>query len=167
MIMPYLLPDMGHCAMGSRLKRTGLAMQATTQAWLQQQGCDMPSAQMPVLAVLFYKGAVSTGELALALGIAQPGASRLADQMERAGWVRIKAVEHDRRVRKIALTQKGRRLGEQAHHEFWPLIDEAVQTVCASLTGAFLDQLSQLEARIADGTLETEFARRVLERTPS
>ena len=155
------LSKMEHSALGSRLKRTGLAMQAVTQTWLQAQGCDMPSAQMPVLAVLHFNGPVTTGELAQMLGIAQPGASRLIDQMTKAGWVEIEADPDDRRIRRIVLTDTGREMGERAGREFWPKIDKAVSALCGELTGGLLGQLTQLETRLAAGDLQRLFEREI------
>lgn len=144
----------GHTALGTRLKRSGMAMQAVAQKWLQAQGCELPSAQMPALAALHFHGAQSTGELAQMLVIAQPGVSRLIDQMEKGGWVVSSATDADRRVRRIALSDSGKALAARAAKELWPVIDAAVSELCGELEGSFIDQISALEERLASGALD-------------
>ena len=144
----------GHTALGTRLKRSGMAMQAIAQKWLQSQGCDLPSAQMPVLAALYFHGPQTTGELAQMLVIAQPGVSRLIDQMEKGGWVRSASSDADRRIRRIGLSETGQALAGRAAVAFWPVIDQAVGSLCADLGGPFIDQISALENKLAAGELE-------------
>ncbi|WP_412545862.1 MarR family winged helix-turn-helix transcriptional regulator [Maricaulis sp. MIT060901] len=144
----------GHTALGTRLKRSGMAMQAVVQKWLQAQGCELPSAQMPVLAALHFHSPRSTGELAQMLVIAQPGVSRLIDQMEKGGWVVSTTTDADRRVRRIALSESGKVLAARAAEELWPVIDAAVTELCGELEGSFIDQISALEERLAGGALD-------------
>ena len=63
------LQSMGAIALGSRLKRAGLAMQAASQQWLDAQGCPVPSTHMPLLAALYQRGPLAVGVLAEMLGI--------------------------------------------------------------------------------------------------
>lgn len=145
------LASLGHTALGSRLKRLGLALQAESQAWLETQDCSLASAQMPVLAALTRENPATTGQLAAMLGIAQPGVSRMIADMEKGGWVRSQPGETDRRVREIALTEKGQALAERARAEFWPRIDVAAEAVCDGLDGGLLEQIGALEKRMASG----------------
>lgn len=149
-----ILSLMGHTAMGTRLKRAGQMMQATAQKWLEAQGCDLPSAQMPVIAALNFHGARTTGELAETLGIAQPGVSRLIAGMEKAGWVRSKADEADKRIRLITLSDAGADLAAKAERDYWPVIGRAVEQITTGLEGGFLAQLETLELRLSAGALD-------------
>ena len=151
----------GHTALGTRLKRSGMAMQAVAQKWLQAQGCELPSAQMPVLAALHFHGAQSTGELAQMLVIAQPGVSRMIDQMEKGGWVVSSATDADRRVRRITLSDRGKALAARAAR---PVIDAAVAELCADLDGSFIDQIAALEARLSAGVMQDLLDRKAEER---
>lgn len=154
----------GHTALGTRLKRSGMAMQAVAQKWLQAQGCELPSAQMPVLAALHLHGAQSTGELAQMLVIAQPGVSRMIDQMEKGGWVVSSPTDADRRVRRITLSDSGKALAARAARDLWPVIDAAVAELCADLDGSFIDQIAALEARLSSGVMQDLLDRKAEER---
>jgi len=153
-VVEDFVASFGHTALGTRLKRSGMAMQAVAQKWLQTQGCELPSAQMPVLAALHFHGPRSTGELAQLLVIAQPGVSRLIDQMEKGGWVVSSVADADRRVRRIALSDTGEALATRAAEALWPVIDAAVTELCGEFEGSFIDQISALEDRLASGALE-------------
>lgn len=158
------LQTMGHTALGSRLKRAGVLMQTISQTWLKRQGCDVPSAQMPVIAMLFRQGPAPAGEMASRLGVAQPGMSRMIDQMEKSGLVRTAVVSRDRRVREVALTGDGERLARTASLSYWPVIEAVASAMTDGLSGSFADQLSALEDRLGSGAMEAEFDR--LERRP-
>jgi len=155
---------MHYTALGSRLKRAGVLMQSISQVWLKGQGCDLPSAQMPVLATLYKQGPASTGEMAQRLGIAQPGVSRMIDQMEKAGWVVATTHAKDRRVREIRLSDAGAALAHRADTEFWPYINRVVARLCADLDGDFLTQLGALERRLDAGEMDRIFSEMEAER---
>lgn len=145
------LASLGYTALGSRLKRLGLALQAESQAWLEAQDCSLASAQMPVLAALSAQNPATTGQLATMLGIAQPGVSRMIAEMEKGGWVISRPGQSDRRLREIALTEKGSALAQQARTEFWPRIDAAAAAMCGGLQGDLLEQVDALEQRMRSG----------------
>ena len=149
--MSDILAHMGHTALGSRLKRAGMALQAMTQTWLEGQGCDLPAAQMPLLAALSQTDPRTTGELAQMLGMAQPGVSRMIDAMEKGGWVVVRSGDTDRRQRLIVLSDTGQALSVRAAREFWPRVNDAAARLCDGLDGDFLTQLTQLETRLRAG----------------
>lgn len=156
-----ILQSMGPVALGSRLKRAGVLMQSISQDWLEEQGCEIASTHMPVMLALYREGQASTGELAQMLGIAQPGVSRMVEQLERAGWLKSTCGKTDRRVREIRLSDKGREFAVKANREYWPRIGAAVEAICAELQGDLLSQLSGLETRLGAG----EFQARIAEET--
>ncbi|WP_300527591.1 MarR family transcriptional regulator [Maricaulis sp.] len=145
------LASLGHTALGSRLKRLGLALQAESQAWLETQDCSLASAQMPVLAALSRQNPLTTGQLATMLGIAQPGVSRMIADMEKGGWVLSRPGKADRRVREIILTDQGEALAARARTDFWPRIEAAAAAVCEGIEGGLLDQIGVLEQRMRSG----------------
>jgi N-acetylglutamate synthase-like GNAT family acetyltransferase len=55
----------------------------------------------------------------------------------------------------LKLTRQGRALVTKAKKNAWPLIDQAVASVCRPLEGRFLDQLAQIERQLAERSLET------------
>jgi DNA-binding MarR family transcriptional regulator len=148
-----LLQSLGHLALGSRMKRAGVALQAVSQKWLLEQGCEIPATHMPVIAALHRRDTVTVGVLAQMLGIAQPGVSRMVDQMVARGWVISTADARDRRVRALSLTNAGKALAEAAERSLWPAIDGAVAALCSDLSGPFLAQMTEIETRLADGAL--------------
>lgn len=151
------LQSLDHLAMGTRLKRAGVALQGETQKWLQANGCDIPSAHLPVLTALDRKGATSIGVLTRMLGIAQPGVSRMVEQLAAGGWVNSQTDPKDRRIREIQLTEKGQAFVDTASRTLWPVIESTVAQLFTGLVGPFMDQLSVLEGRLASGDLEDSF----------
>jgi len=136
---------MGFLALGTRLKRIGERLQTQTQALLEECGIDAPSAHFPLLAALDRLGPLSVGEMTEALGVAQPGVTRLADKLEAGGLIRSAKAHGDRRVRILALSAAGRRLMARAQRAAWPLVEAAVADACAGLKGPLLAQLAALE----------------------
>lgn len=143
-----ILGALGHLALGSRFKRVGERLQSETQALLANAGIDFPAAQFPVLAAIDRIGPLSIGELAAALGIAQPGVTRMIGKMEAEGIVRSTAGAEDRRIKIVSLAPVGRRLVDRAKRAAWPLIDAAVADACSGLSGPLLTQISGLEAAL-------------------
>jgi DNA-binding MarR family transcriptional regulator len=112
-----------------------------------------------LLAALDRLGPLSVGELAEAVGVSQPGVTRLLDRLEAEGLVKSNPRSHDRRVRPIALTRAGRQLIARARQSVWPKIEAAVADACAGAAGPLLAQLSSLEAALATTPLSLRAAR--------
>ncbi|MCE4555398.1 MarR family winged helix-turn-helix transcriptional regulator [Roseateles cellulosilyticus] len=140
---------LGHLSLGTRLKRIGETLQAQTQAVLAAHGFEQPAAWFPLLAALDRLGPLSVGELSSAIGVTQPVITRSLGGLEEEGLVESQALEADRRVRRVALTRKGRSLVQRARREAWPAIEAAVAQACAGLTGDLLAQLAGLEDALA------------------
>lgn len=137
--------QLGHLALGTRLRRIGERLQADTQLIIDQHGVDIPVTWFPVLVTLDRLGAHSVGHLAQALGVTQPGVTRTVGKMVASGLVSSETDPADRRVRRIALTASGRELVERSKAELWPRIEAAVQDACSELSGSLLEQLADLE----------------------
>ncbi len=145
---------LGYTTLGSRLKRIGERLQAQTQELsAEYAGTDLPTPHNPVLAALDRNGPLSVGDMARALGQSQPGVTRMINRMKDEDLVETVADERDRRVSKIALTEKGERLVEQLKTTLWPAIRAAVESACSDLHGPFLDQLAQLEDTLTERPL--------------
>ncbi|NWG52405.1 MAG: MarR family transcriptional regulator [Hydrogenophilaceae bacterium] len=138
---------LGHLALGTRLKRIGERLQAQTQAVLAAHGVETPAGHFPLLEALARLGPLSIGDLADALGVAQPGVTRLADKLEADGLVSSRKESVDRRVRILSLTPAGRRLVARARR-VWPRIEAAVAEACAEGRGPLLARLAALEAAL-------------------
>lgn len=147
----------GHLTLGTRLKRVGERLQADTQKIMDEMEVPLQASQYPFLAALDRLGPLTIGELAEAVGITQPGATRSASELARLGLVKARQAPEDQRRRIVALTPKGRRLVDHAKRNVWPRIERAVADLCGDLSGPLLEQL----ARIEDGLADVPLHRRV------
>lgn len=151
--MEDVVGALGHLALGTRLKRLGERLQSQSQAVIDAAGLAVPAGHMPVLAALDRLGPLSVGELARALGVSQPAATRMIAKLDADGWVRVRAHRDDLRVRTVATTRAGRDLVARAKREVWPRIEAAVAEACAD--GTLLARLAALEAALAAVPLAT------------
>jgi DNA-binding MarR family transcriptional regulator len=137
--------ERGYLTLGSRLKRLGERLQAEVQELARAEGIDLPAGLFPTVGALAEAGSLTIGELAQALGISQPGATRNVDKLVRLGLVESVPGGTDRRVRAVALSDQGRRLVVATEHDLWPRIGQAVAEICSGLDGPLLDILSGIE----------------------
>ncbi len=144
----------GFLTLGTRFKRIGDRLQSDTQRIIDDHGVALQASQGPFLRALDQFGPLTIGELAEAVGVTQPGATRGVAELVKLGLVAARAGRDDQRQRVISLTAKGRRAVEIGRSEIWPRIEAAVADLCADLAGPLLDQLSQIEDRLAERPLE-------------
>ena len=105
---------------------------------------DLSITQMKALHALADCGCeVSVKELGDRLAMSLPGASRTVDALLRRGWLERREDEHDRRMKRVGITESGRAVVER--------IDNArlagIEQYTASLTP---EQRSRLAAALAD-----------------
>jgi DNA-binding MarR family transcriptional regulator len=154
-----VVKELGHLTLGTRLKRLGERLQAQTQVLLEHDGVTLPASHFPVLAALDRLGPLSVGELTEAVGISQPGVTRLLDKLETEGLVRSTQSAGDRRVRTIALTKSGSRLISRSKRTAWPLLEAAVADACAGPAQPLLAILTALEGALAEAPLSVRAER--------
>jgi DNA-binding MarR family transcriptional regulator len=150
--------QLGHLTLGTRLKRIGERMQAQTQRIIDAHEIPVQAAQFPFLAAIDRLGPIAVGDLAEAVGVTQPGATRALAQLAEQGLVEIVNASDDQRRKSVTLTRQGKRLVEVGKREVWPAIEGAVKDACRKLTGTLLEQLAALE----DGLGEESLDRRAL-----
>ncbi|WP_299479954.1 MarR family transcriptional regulator [uncultured Roseibium sp.] len=151
---------LGYSTLGSRLKRIGEKLQAQTQGiGMHLAGAELPASHNPVLAALDRNGPLSIGHLAEAVGQSQPGVTRMVNSLKASGLVEGRQDVTDRRINRIALTNKGAALVRQLQDTFWPRIMIAVKDACSELEGSLLQQLSQLEDALEDVPLKKRCAK--------
>ena len=143
----------GFLCLGSRLRRIGERLQTDTQRIIDDMGVPIQASQYPLLAAIDRLGPLSIGELAEAVGITQPGATRSAALLIKAGFLKTKQPSDDQRRRVLSLTREGQRLVEEAKRDVWPRIEHAVTDLCGELSGPLLDQLASIEDGLADKPL--------------
>jgi DNA-binding MarR family transcriptional regulator len=136
---------LGYLTLGTRFKRLGERLQAHTQRVLDAHGLAIPAAQFPFLAALDRRGPSTIGELAEAVGVTQPGATRAVAQLVEAGYATVTQGADDQRRKSVALSPKGRRLVGEGKRTAWPLVERAVRDLCEALEGPLLEQLAALE----------------------
>ncbi|MFC5066877.1 MarR family winged helix-turn-helix transcriptional regulator [Flaviflagellibacter deserti] len=153
---------LGFLCLGTRLKRIGERLQADTQEVIDSFDAGVVASQFPFLAALDRLGPLAVGELAEAIGVTQPGATKTTIQLVGLGFVRVEQSPEDQRRKIVGLTEKGQAVVDTAKRELWPLIDHAVADLCGGLDAPFLDQL----VRIEDGLTAAPLARRVGKNLP-
>ncbi|HEU4626263.1 MAG TPA: MarR family transcriptional regulator [Steroidobacteraceae bacterium] len=154
-----VVKELGYLTLGTRLKRLGERLQAQTQIVLEQAGIDVPASYFPLLAALDRLGPLSVGELSEAVGITQPGVTRMLEKLQAEDLVRSAQSADDGRVRKIALTAGGRQLIARAKRLAWPIVEAAVAEACAHPSESLLTLLAALEGALDEAPLSTRAAR--------
>ncbi|MBA1349374.1 MarR family winged helix-turn-helix transcriptional regulator [Rhizobium sp. WYCCWR 11146] len=147
---------LGFLCMGSRLRRIGERLQADTQQVIDEAGLGIQAGQYPFLAAIDRSGPLTIGELAQAVGITQPGATRTIGQLLELGYVDMQPAPDDQRRRLVSLTYKGQDLVDYSKKVIWPRIAAAVADLCGDLDGPILEQLAAIE----DGLAAVPLARR-------
>ena len=156
-----VVKELGYLTLGSRLKRIGERLQSQAQTLLEEAGISLSAAFFPLLAALDRLGPLSVGELAQAIGVSQPGVTRVLEKLESEGLVKSQPPAGDRRVRPIALTAAGRQLVARSKKSVWPRIEAAVAEACAGagLKSPLLPQLAALEDALTAAPLHVRAAR--------
>lgn len=157
--MEDIVKSLGLLTLGTRLKRIGERLQAQTQAVIDAESVAVPSSHLPVLAALQRLGPLTVGDIALALGVSQPGVTRQLSKLQEAGLVLARQSSGDLRLRTIELTEAGQRQVAHAWHNTWPAIEAAVAEACAPNGPALLAQLEALEEALASQDLLTRVNR--------
>lgn len=158
--MEDVVKSLGYLALGTRLKRLGERLQAQTQVVLAQAELELPAGHFTVLAALDRLGSLNVGELTEALGVSQPGVTRMLDKLQAEGLVRSVQSEDDRRVRTIELTRLGQQLVLRAKRVVWPKVEAAVAAACAGPAEALLPALAALEAALVEVPLSARVGRK-------
>ncbi len=148
-----VVKSLGYLTLGSRFRRLGERLQADTQQVIEEYGLSIQSAQYPFLAAIDRQGPLTIGELAQAVGISQPGATRTIAQLQDLGHVTLTASPEDQRRKLASLTEKGQALVDHSRRTVWPRIEEAVIELCGHLSGPLLEQIAAIEQGLAEAPL--------------
>lgn len=154
-----VVKELGYLTLGTRLKRLGERLQAQTQVVIESEGVDVPASHFPLLGALERLGALSVGELTEAIGLSQPGITRMLDKLQAEGWVHSTQSTSDRRVRTIELTRSGRQLISRSKRAIWPMLEAAVSDACAGAAQPLLPALAALEEALAVAPLSVRAER--------
>jgi len=154
-----VVKELGYLTLGTRLKRLGERLQSQTQVLLDAAGTDLPASYYPILAALDRLGPANVGALTEAVGISQPGVTRMLEKLEAEDLVRSEQSAADRRVRSIELSKAGRQLVSKAKRAVWPVIEAAVADACDGRAQSLLTALSALEEALAVAPLSVRAER--------
>ncbi|WLI78034.1 bifunctional helix-turn-helix transcriptional regulator/GNAT family N-acetyltransferase [Kosakonia sp. H02] len=154
-----ILSDMPYAFLGSRLKRLAEQLQAEASVLVQNTGIHVPAGLYPVLLVLDRQPGLTIGELARCSRVSQPAMTSSINRLIRAGLVTRQSEGEDRRKSFIRLTAAGKTAIEQGEEVAWPLLGNVVQELTAGLSGNFIEQITQIEKRLAERSLPARGAR--------
>ena len=155
---PDVIRELGYLALGTRLKRLGERLQAQTQVLLEEAGVELPASHFPILAALDRLGPLSVGEIAEAVGMSQPGVTRMLDKLQSDGLVKSTAASSDRRVRTIGLAAAGEKLVASSKRRVWPRVESAVADACRGRAESLLPALAALEESLLETPLNMRAA---------
>ena len=154
-----IVRSFGFLTLGTRMKRIGEKLQADTQKIMDELGAPLQASQYPFLAAIDRLGPLAVGELAEAIGITQPGATRTVAQLVELGMLEAEPAPDDLRRRIVSLSKEGERLVATAKRDVWPRIRDAVAELCGDLDGPLLDQLAAIENGLSEVSLDSRAKR--------
>ncbi|AKG67922.1 MULTISPECIES: transcriptional repressor MprA [Serratia] len=95
---------------------------------------------------------IQPSELSSALGSSRTNATRIADELEKRGWIERRESDHDRRCLHLHMTQAGEAFLEQllppqhkCLHFLWSTLNDEEQQQLEMLTRKLLTRLDQME----------------------
>jgi len=158
-VVEDIVRSFGFLTLGTRMKRIGEKLQADTQKIMDELGAPLQASQYPFLAAIDRLGPLAVGELAEAIGITQPGATRTVAQLVELGMLEAEPAPDDLRRRIVSLSKEGERLVATAKRDVWPRIRDAVAELCGDLDGPLLDQLAAIENGLSEVSLDSRAKR--------
>lgn len=151
----------GYLTLGSRLKRLGEHMQADVADVSTQLGMPVGAGLLTALAAIETNGSLSVNELAGALGVSQPAATKLAARLGDAGLVAMHPHPDDKRARVLTPTAAGKAIVLRGQEILWPAVEAAVAELCGTAGGSLLDQLDAIDAGLTAEPLAKRILRRI------
>lgn len=151
--------ERGYLTLGSRFKRLGERLQSEVQELARAEGFDVPAGLFPAIGALDEAGSLTIGELAEALGISQPGATRSVEKLVKLGLVKSIRRPADRRIKAVTLTDRCQAMVLAAKDDLWPRVEQGVAEICAGLDGPLLESLAAIERALDDEPLQRRAAK--------
>ncbi len=148
-----LISDGGHLFLATRMKRLAERIQADALTVCMGAGSVIQPSQCALLIALEHGEAATVTSLTHALGQSQPTVTRAVTRLVRSGLVETSTPDHDQRQRTVRLTPAGHAAVANARTQIWPQVEAAAAELTADLSGSFLDQLAQIEVRLAERPL--------------
>ena len=140
-----IFSELGELALASRLRRLSETMMAEGEELYRDLGVTFRPRWFPVFYALGRKSPLAVGELAEALGITHTAVAKIADEMFRAGLIRIAHNGRgDRRRSLYALTPEGKRTLRRLK-PVWREIGRAVSEILAEADANLLSGIGRFE----------------------
>lgn len=151
---PDVVVDLGYTFLGSRLKRLAERLQADAVKVHRAMGVNAQPAELALLAAIDRFGPMTVSGAVEALGVSQPAVTRTAGALVERGALVAESDGDDQRQKTLKLTRQGRGLVGKAKKDAWPLIGEALSSMCTPLEGTLLEQLAGLEQQLGERALD-------------
>src|SRR5262245_43396423 len=121
--------QLGLLALGSRMRALSERLYAVADEVYQRRGIPIQGRWFPLLRLLHDRGPQTVGEIAEAIGQTHSAVSQLGDKLVREGWLQVSPNPADKRVRRLALSEKAQRALRDAKPA-WRAIEEVLQRRC-------------------------------------
>jgi DNA-binding MarR family transcriptional regulator/ribosomal protein S18 acetylase RimI-like enzyme len=152
--------ELGLVALGSRMRALSERLYAIADEVYQHHGIQIQGRWFPLLRLLHDRGPSTVGEIAEAIGQTHSAVSQLADRLVREGWLRARADAADRRLRRLALSDKAEAALREAK-PVWRAIHEVLEARCAEADIDLLATLGRF-AQLLDAPVAGEIAERTI-----
>jgi DNA-binding MarR family transcriptional regulator len=116
---------------------------------MKLESIGLHHAQGLILFQLWQEDGISQRVLAQALHITPPTATNTLKRMERDGWVNRRRGESDQRIVRVYLTEKSRRLRQEARASFRELDNEMMSMLTEQECEALRDALLKVRRYLA------------------
>jgi MarR family transcriptional regulator, organic hydroperoxide resistance regulator len=108
--------------------------------------------QQFILMCLWEQDGQTPGQIAKQLGLATPTVTKAATRMEASGLLKRQPDQHDRRLVRLHLTERGHELKEILDHEMRKLAERALATLTEDERAALIKALTQIRHNLTSGT---------------
>ncbi|MDY6867319.1 MAG: MarR family winged helix-turn-helix transcriptional regulator [Chloroflexota bacterium] len=115
---------------------------------------NLSLSQVGTLFHLYYRGSSSVNDLANHLGITKAAVSQLLNPLTDAGFVLRSKTSHDRRMRLIELTEKGRLLVKESMNTRHAWLRELSKSLSESENAQLLPAIKLLNQRTRELNIE-------------
>jgi len=144
-----IFSELGELAFASRLRRLSETMMAEGEELYRDLGVGFRPRWFPAFYALSKRSPLAVGELAAALGVSHTAVAKIADEMARAGLIRVvRDGRGDRRRRLYALSPAGKRTLARLQ-PVWREIGRAVSEILAEADGDLLHGIGRFEKAFA------------------
>jgi GNAT superfamily N-acetyltransferase/DNA-binding MarR family transcriptional regulator len=139
-----LIQELGELAFASRLKRLSERLMRDVAAVYAAHDVDFEPRWFPVVYLLRTRSPMAITEIAITLGVTHPAVNQTAAAMARHGLLVSKRDRHDERRRLLALSARGRALGDRLQ-PVWAQIGAATRDLLEAEAPGMLGDLARIE----------------------